>query len=317
MVPVSAAPVRSSDSSAAVKYSTEKKSHGPPGILRQATGMLTSDLTAEAYVAKRKRANTMTISDHLYYGISSPGSSIPALSFAVFLCICALSSVMINAFQISFEAAEAMQGRSCPKADPSQSSCDFDGSLVLDSVFIVVFGLEILLRVFVCVRPWRDLFLWVDVVCLSPLVLRVVLAMHGVRPFELDQSARVVCLVGYALMPLRLLKIARYSSAAVILKRAIIDSSSALWIPFYMLAVIFTFVGGVVFAFEYEPGSDDGARVSTLLEAWWMMLVRARAARWLSWWCTGTPRRPTAHTLHSATQHPPVPVTLLRTGACR
>ena len=41
-----------------------------------------------------------------------------------------------------------------------------------------------------------------------------------------------------------------------------------------MLVVLFTFVGNIIYAFEFDPtAGDDAGRVKTVLDAWWMMLV--------------------------------------------
>ena len=232
---------------------------------------MASDWAVEEYIAKRIREGKYNCSDRIYRALASPGSSMGAMFLAIVLLIISVVSVVVAAVQLSFEARETIAGQSCWKTDPNQHSCDALYGIA-DWFFLGVFSLEIVVRAIVYVKPWRDLFIWVDVFCLLPLILRLWLAANGQSPFELEQSMRVFLLIGCGLSPLRLLKLARYSSAAVILKKAFIDSSAALWIPFYLLSVLFTFVGGLAFAFEYDPQADDG-RVSTVLEAWWMMLV--------------------------------------------
>jgi len=244
-------------------------------IFKTLSHSLSSNWAVEEYVARRRREGTLSRSDLIYRALASPNSSIPALLLAIFLMLTAVTSVLLSAVQLSYEASEVAAGRPCPRSDEEQVACDFDASQYVDFFFLAIFGSEILVRFLVYVKPWRDVFVWVDIFCLVPLVLRQWLSLIGKRPFEVDYHLRVPLLLAFALAPLRLLKLARYSSAAIILKRAIIDSSSALWIPFYLLVVLFTFMGGVVFAFEYDPSESmlDGSRVSTVLEAWWMMLV--------------------------------------------
>lgn len=235
---------------------------------------MNSNWAVEEYVARRRAAGTLTRSDRVYHALASPGSSVPALLLAIFLLISGFVSVLMAAVQLSAEASDVSQQIPCEKMDPTQVACDFNNSHLYDMIFLFIFGLEVIVRFFVYIKPWKDFFIWVDIFCLVPLFLRSALTIQGYRPFELEESMRIFLLVLFALAPLRLLKLARYSSAAMILKKAILDSSAALWIPFYLLAVLFTFFGGVVFAFEYDPSiTDDGSRVQTVLEAWWMMLV--------------------------------------------
>jgi hypothetical protein len=240
-----------------------------PGFVAQ----MSSNWAVEEYVATRRRQGSLTKGDLIYQALESPASSRTALLIAVSLLLLSTASVLIAAIQMSLEAHEVAAGITCDVL-PS-GGCAPSASVLFDCVFLFIFGLEVILRAAVYIKPWWNLSLWVDLVCLVPLIMRLSLSAQGRRPLELADPARTISILVQALASLRLFKLMRYSSAAGILQQAILDSSAALWIPFYVLCVLFTFIGGVVYAFEYQPGADpNSGRVTTLLECWWMMLVR-------------------------------------------
>ena len=233
---------------------------------------MSSNWAVEEYIAERRRQGKLTRGDLIYQALESPASSWTALLIAVSLLVLATASVVIAAYQMSLEAKEVAARQTCELLP--NGACAVSLSSISDWIFLGIFGFEVAVRLAVYVKPWSNMSLWVDIICLVPLVVRLTLSSQGLRPLELADPARTVSILVQALASLRLLKLTRYSSAAVILKRAIIDSSAALWIPFYLLCVLFTFIGGVVYAFEYQPdGPVESGRVTTLLECWWMMLV--------------------------------------------
>ena len=235
---------------------------------------LNSNFEVEEYILQRRRAGKLTTGDLIYRALANPASSPVGMILAIFLLLSALASVIIGAYYQSIEAHERTLLIPCTKEDGARH-CAMSPSQAWDITFLCIFGLELVVRIAVSVKPWTQVSIWIETLCCLPLVMRLVLASQGLRPLELEHGWRVVAILVQALAPLRLLKIARYSSAAVILKKAIADSSSALWIPFYLLMVLFTLVGGVVYAFEYSPDAYDptSGQVHTLLECWWMMLV--------------------------------------------
>ena len=224
-----------------------------------------SNWEVEEYIAERRRQGTLTFRDRVYQTLASPASSLLALFVAAFLLIAATASVVLAAVQMSEEAHDIQAGNT--------ARTDY----VADWIFTGIFGIEIIIRAAVYVKPWTSVSLWGDVVCFLPLVMRLYFSYHNIRALELEDPARSITILVQALASLRLLKLTRYSSAFEILRHAVVESSSALWIPFYLLCVLFTFVGGIVYAFEYvppgHPDAGDGGRVTTVLEAWWMLLV--------------------------------------------
>lgn len=235
---------------------------------------LNSNWSVEEYILKRRREGTLTKGDLIYRALANPASSGWALLLAGFLLISALASVIVSAYILSVEAHERQLGITCVK-EPGATACSMSEAMVWDIAFLAIFGLEVIARALVFVRPWAQVSIWIELCCCVPLIMRLVLASNGLRPLELHNGLRTVAILVQAIVPLRLLKLARYSSAAVILKKAIADSSSALWIPFYLLTVLFTLVGGLVYAFEYDPDNYDpsSGQIHTVLEGWWMMLV--------------------------------------------
>ena len=185
----------------------------------------------EEYIAERRRQGKLTRGDLIYQALESPASSWTALLIAVSLLVLATASVVIAAYQMSLEAKEVAARQTCELLP--NGACAVSLSSISDWIFPGIFGFEVAVRLAVYVKPWSNMSLWVDIICLVPLVVRLTLSSQGLRPLELADPARTVSILVQALASLRLLKLTRYSSAAVILKRAIIDSSAALWIPHF------------------------------------------------------------------------------------
>ena len=66
----------------------------------------------------------------------------------------------------------------------------------------------------------------------------------------------------------------RHTTALRCPPRAVSHARSALLIPIYLLIMLVTFFGTLLFALEYKPEEqENGARVPDMSTAWWMVLV--------------------------------------------
>lgn len=99
-------------------------------------------------------------------------------------------------------------------------------------------------------EPWLHWALWADALCYVPFVTRVALgARDPPTPLvSLDEPQRTILLLITAMLPLRLLKLTRWLTGTVLLRRAILRSATALVIPFFMLTMLFTLLGGIMCA---------------------------------------------------------------------
>ena len=72
----------------------------------------------------------------------------------------------------------------------------------------------------------------------------------------------------------RMVKGMNFFLGTLVLKRTLRYSMTALLIPAYLLVMLFTFFGTVVFALEYDPRDlSGGGRVPDVATSWWMLLV--------------------------------------------
>ena len=88
-------------------------------VARQKAAMATN-WAVEFYIAKKRRKNGGSISvlDHLYRALASPGSSTFGLILAIVLQICSVGSVLLAGMQLDKDAIDFREGISCPKAVP-------------------------------------------------------------------------------------------------------------------------------------------------------------------------------------------------------
>ena len=107
-----------------------------------------------------------------------------------------------------------------------------------------------LVRLWTYGEPWLHWALWADALCYVPFVTRVALgARDPPTPLvSLDEPQRTILLLITAMLPLRLLKLTRWLTGTVLLRRAILRSATALVIPFFMLTMLFTLLGGIMCA---------------------------------------------------------------------
>ena len=149
---------------------------------------------------------------------------------------------------------------------------------VWNSICLVLFGVEFLVRILVYAEPWLDPTIWIDFLCIVPLAVRTTLSFTAqTTPVELYLSGKhlgVPMFLLSSLAALRMLKMIGNFLGTSVLKNTLRDSITALVIPTYLLVMLLTFFGSIIFAVEYEPTDvHNGARVSDVTDAWWMLLV--------------------------------------------
>ena len=168
-------------------------------------------------------AGKLTTGDLIYRALANPASSPVGMILAIFLLLSALASVIIGAYYQSIEAHERTLLIPCTKEDGARH-CAMSPSQAWDITFLCIFGLELVVRIAVSVKPWTQVSIWIETLCCLPLVMRLVLASR-LAPGARGRLAGVAILV-QALAPLH--QDRALLLRAVILKKAIADSSSAL-----------------------------------------------------------------------------------------
>ena len=105
--------------------------------------------------------------------------------------------------------------------------------------------------------------------------MRGIMMRHGIRPLEMPSKGyRTATLLVCSFTPLRMLKLGRYMKGITLLFNSLRKSMSSLVIPLYLLVVMFTFLGSLVYAAEYDNDLwDEGGRVQTISDGYWMCLV--------------------------------------------
>ena len=262
---------------------------------------LTTNWEVERYIASRiANGGKLSIRDEIYRALASPGSSAGALLVAIILQTFSVASVVISAYQLDREAIEVELGNTCPKRDPMDpdSACLMTPLSFFNWIFGVIFAIELIVRVGVYKDPHRNWTVWLDAFTIAPMLMRAMMAFYGIRPLEIeDEWMRMFTILVCSFTPLRLLKLGRYMSGIQLLMGSLKESVSALIIPLYMLVVLFTFFGTLVYAAEYDPTMwNEGGRIQTISDAYWMVLVSRRLA-------------PTA-SKHLAVARPPRPPSL-------
>jgi len=239
---------------------------------------LTTNWEVERYIASRiANGGKLSIRDEIYRALASPGSSAGALLVAIILQTFSVASVVISAYQLDREAIEVELGNTCPKRDPMDpdSACLMTPLSFFNWIFGVIFAIELIVRVGVYKDPHRNWTVWLDAFTIAPMLMRAMMAFYGIRPLEIeDEWMRMFTILVCSFTPLRLLKLGRYMSGIQLLMGSLKESVSALIIPLYMLVVLFTFFGTLVYAAEYDPTMwNEGGRVQTISDAYWMVLV--------------------------------------------
>ena len=220
----------------------------------------------EERIAQRKLFNgRLSPREALFHFLASPASSSAAAAFAGAILGLNLVALVITALENVYDVQRAAAG------DGRDASWEWWANML----FSAVFSAELVLRLAVYHRPWRFWMLYVDAVCLAPFVSR--LALWPASAVELAEPGRTLLLLLTALLPLRLLKLTRWFTGTMLLARAIKRSATALLIPFFLLSMTFTLLGGILYAVESvdaPPGTAEGTgRVTNVLEGWWMLAV--------------------------------------------
>ena len=76
-----------------------------------------------------------------------------------------------------------------------------------------------------------------------------------------------------SLASFRLLKMTRYLLGTKVLIATLTKSLTSLIIPSYLLLLLLTFFGTLVFAVEYEPDQPELGRLPDVTSSWWMLLT--------------------------------------------
>jgi hypothetical protein len=247
--------------------------------LQRQQSSLTTNWRVEQYIANAilLHDGKLSLRDHLYRALASPGSSSGALLTAVLLQGLSMSSVAISAYQLDREAIEVNEGLTCIKSDPTNpaSPCQMEILSIMNWIFAAVFLGELLVRVNVYKSPLADWTVWLDFMTIVPMLMRAVMSRYGIRPLEVQSKGiRTATLLACSFTPLRLLKLGRYMAGIQLLMTSLKKSLSALLIPLYLLIVLFTFFGTLVYAAEYDNDKwDEGGRIQTISDGYWMILV--------------------------------------------
>ena len=91
---------------------------------------ITTNWRVEQYIADAKilHDGKLTMKEHVYRALASPGSSNGALLWAMIMQGFSVASVVISAYQLDREAIEVNEGLTCPRVDPNDptSACVMD-----------------------------------------------------------------------------------------------------------------------------------------------------------------------------------------------
>lgn len=240
---------------------------------------ITTNWRVEQYIADAKilHDGKLTMKEHVYRALASPGSSNGALLWAMIMQGFSVASVVISAYQLDREAIEVNEGLTCPRVDPNDptSACVMDTLSQFNWIFAGIFGFELLARLLVFKKPHKDWTIWLDFLTIVPMVMRGIMMRYGIRPLEMPSKGyRTATLLVCSFTPLRMLKLGRYMKGITLLFNSLRKSMSSLVIPLYLLVVMFTFLGSLVYAAEYDNDLwDEGGRVQTISDGYWMCLV--------------------------------------------
>ena len=243
-----------------------------------------ADWQVEMYYCERVREGSVTVRDRVYLFLASPSSSTGGMLIGFAVWLISAASVFISAAQTIDEVA-ARARYDEDGGMPGGVEAKAQAYAAWNVASLVIMLLDALLRLWSYRQPLRDSFVVLDLISLIPALMRVsfrfsTTAMPGVGMLGLYFSqpsvgvAQLVHAVA-ALASLRLLKFTSMFLGTSILITAVKESLSALMIPAYLMLLLFTFFGSLAFAVEYDPvdALSNGARVSDLSEAWWMLYV--------------------------------------------
>ena len=229
----------------------------PAQLKRHASRALVDVAQVDRYLTERQeQQGRLFCRDHLYVFLYSPSSSLGAMAYATSTMLAAVACTAVYFIETVEEYGE--------KLHPHMR--------YIDTSFLTIFALDIVLRCLAKPR-WRslitDALLWVEVLCVAPLVIRI--AIYPTRTIEIEDSQwRVMLQLTEALGVLRLLRTARYYHGAHLLVGALTESVSALHVPFFFLALLCAQFGGIMYVLEYS--SDMPNKVKNAPDAMWLIL---------------------------------------------
>jgi hypothetical protein len=245
------------------------------------------------YYAEKCKLGDPSWRDKLYRFLASPASSPGAQLFSFFILVISIGSVFTFGWESTQEATwirkqlakiEDPSGQTSP-LDPNRYNdpdelAERNGWRAWNLFLLAVFVPEFLLRCICYEHPLLDGSIWVDFLCIVPLFVKLGVSFKGTSPLELylpgEQSTHWGMLVYLcsAFTALRLLKMTRYFLGTQILHKTLHLSLTACAIPSYLLLMLLTFFGTILFAVEYDP-LDDGStgRVQDVTSSWWMLVV--------------------------------------------
>ena len=252
---------------------------------------LLNNWEVERYFAQKQRDGTVTFRDRAYRFLASPASSVKSATFTALVLLLSITSIATFAQELTMQATsitEHMSSLTVAEAAAVTTPLDGDSTMLPTAwrnwnlFLVIIFVLELVVRVCVYPKPWRNTSLYIDALCILPLAVHMVVTrVHGASPLELylknmDAAAyfeRTTMLVAGA-VSFRMVKGMNFFLGTLVLKRTLRDSMTALLIPAYLLVMLFTFFGTVVFALEYDPRDvSGGGRVPDVASSWWMLLV--------------------------------------------
>ena len=188
--------------------------------------------------------------------LASPVSSNGAALYSMSVLIFSILSVFSEGIQTTREA-RAMEN--------CWVNGSFDASLyepassswtTWNIVLISFFSLELLARILTYERFWMEASLYIDALCIVPIVLRLVIPTtneHQTGVLQLyvtEKPLGVTILLIAAAAALRLMKTTRYLVGTKVLLNTLSKSISALVIPCYLLVMLLILFGTLVFAVE-------------------------------------------------------------------
>ena len=245
---------------------------------------------------KRRRESTLKTSDHVYRFLASPNSSVGARLFASCVLVLSILSIFTLGLEVQTHAAWIHQFLSSSKHAnstlPIEVQLDewdaipytgvhlylFQGWYGFRLFLLIVFVLELVLRICAYPNPWRSTMTWIDLLCIIPLVIREVAgATTSQIPLQIYlvyPKAAKALFIFTALSSLRMMKMTYFTLGSVVLRETAAASLTALVIPAYVLVMLFTFFGTAIFAVEYDPlNLDDPSALPDIVTAWWMLIV--------------------------------------------
>ena len=249
---------------------------------------LLNNWTVEMQFERARLAGKITWRARVERFLACPLSSRSAYCFSAFILLTSLTSVIGFGLESTQQARYVREGIELFDDNVSAIEEYLDANLepiwpIWTLSLCIFFAVEFVLRCVTYTAPWNDLMLWVDLLALLPLLLRVTLQTEAFSStaLELYLPGRFQNVPGGAAIhlnaafgSLRLLKMTRYMIGFDVLRKTVNESLTSLIIPSYLLFMLCTFLGTLVFALEYSPYDlDNGSRVGGVTTSWWLLLV--------------------------------------------